>query len=278
MNSRYILLILSNMRTNTESILNDNYKKYHRPEYIDPDPLLFPRRYTDNLDIEAAAFIAASFALGRVGNIISFLERIFDVLGNPYKGLVERSPEEIRSLFSGFKYRFYSSADISQFMLGLRRIYIDYGSIEACFMEGYSSAANDDLSVPPVIAGLIRIANNVNREGCGRNVVSNPECGSACKRLFLFLRWVVRRDEIDPGFWKFSPSELLIPVDTHVMKVSRYLGLSSRRTADIKTAREITENLKLFDKEDPVKYDFSMSRIGIHPDLSYADLENNIGV
>ncbi len=270
MNSRYILLILSNMRTNTESILNDNYKKYHRPEYIDPDPLLFPKRYTDNLDIEAAAFIAASFALGRVGNIINFLERIFDALGNPYKGLVERSPEEIRSLFSGFKYRFYSSADISQFMLGLRRIYTDYGSIENCFMEGYSSERS-------VIAGLISVANTVNREGCGRNIVSNPECGSACKRLFLFLRWVVRKDEIDPGFWKLSPSELLIPLDTHIMKVGQYLGLSSRRTADIKTAREITENLKLFDKEDPVKYDFSMSRIGIHPDLSYADLENNIG-
>ena len=262
------------MRADTESILNDNYKKYHRPEYIDPDPLIFPRRYADKLDIEAAAFIAASFALGRVGNIISFLEKIFNVLGDPYKGLTDRSHQDIISLFSGFKYRFYSSADITRFMLGLRRIYNEYGSVESCFMEGYSSAVTRGGAEPPVIAGLTSIADTVNREGCGRNVVSNPACGSACKRLFLFLRWVVRKDEIDPGFWKLRPSELLIPLDTHVMKVSQYLGLSIRKTADIKTAVEITENLKLFDKEDPVKYDFSMSRIGIHPDLSYADLEN----
>ena len=266
------------MNSRTADILNDYYSRFHRPEFIDPDPLLFPLRYENTLDVEAAAFIAASFALGRVNLIIAFLERIFSALGSPVEGLTGRTEDQLRELFSGFKYRFYSSEDIFHFMQGLRNIYLDYGSLESCFKDGYSEAGKGGCPELPVIAGLSNVAAKINREGSRRNIVSNPLCGSACKRLFLFLRWVVRNDDIDPGFWKMNPSELVIPLDTHVMKVSRYLGLTERKSADLKTAIEITENLKLFDKEDPVKYDFSMSRIGIHPDLSYAELEKHIGV
>lgn len=264
----------------TSVILEGFYKKYHKPEYIDPDPLLFPRRYRNSADIEAAAFIASSFALGRVNSILSFLESLFEILGPPAKGLCGRSGQEIISDFQELKYRFYSPADISRFLTGLRRVYLEYGSIENCF-KNFSEEASSD----PIIAGLSGIAGLINDNdylsaaGCPdgqRNVVSRPEAGSACKRMMLFLRWVVRRDDIDPGIWDFDPALLLIPVDTHVMKVSRFLGLTERKLADIKTAKEITANLKLFDKADPVKYDFSMSRIGIHPDLSYSELEQQI--
>ncbi len=257
-------------------ILEDYYNRYHKPEFIDPDPLLFPRMYTKPEDIEASALISASFALGRVNLIVGFLERIFAALGNPHEGLVGRTDDEITDLFRDFKYRFYSSADIIHFMQGIRRVYIDYGSLEACFMEGFSNAELKDRVRVPAAAGLCNIADKVNREGSNRNIISDPMRGSACKRLFLFLRWVVRNDDIDPGWWSLNTSELIIPLDTHVMKVSKYLGLTKSNSADLKTAVEITEGLKLFDKKDPVKYDFSMSRIGIHPDLSYAELEDDI--
>ena len=131
------------------------------------------------------------------------------------------------------------------------------------------------MPVQPVLSGLAAVADEVNGAGSSRNVVADPRAGSACKRLFLFLRWVVRNDDIDPGFWKLSASELVIPLDTHVMRVSRCLGLTTRRAADFRTALDITDGLKLFDKEDPVRYDFSMSRIGIHPDLDYSELEKH---
>jgi len=258
-------------------ILKENYALYHRPEYIDPDPLLFPRRYQRPLDVEAAAFIAASFALGRVNLIIAFLERVFSALSplGPHEGLVSRSEKELGEIFSDFKYRFYASEDIVHFMKGLRQLYLEYGSIEACFMTGHSMAGVDGMPASAVLSGFTGVADKINRQGSKRNIVSNPRAGSACKRLFLFLRWVVRSDDIDPGIWSLSPSELIIPLDTHVMRVSRYLGLTNRRSADFKTAAEITDNLKLIDKVDPVRYDFSMSRIGIHPDLDYSELENN---
>jgi uncharacterized protein (TIGR02757 family) len=263
-----------------KAILEGFYKKYHKPEYIHPDPLIFPRRYSRPEDVEASAFIAASFALGRVTAIISFLERVLAALGEPAAGLTGRSEPELRALFRDFKYRFFSEDDIIRFIFGLRRLYLEYGSIENCF----NSAAGGEGSLD---AGLRQIAAAVNAghetggPGCrdgDRNVVSSPEQGSACKRLNLFLRWVVRKDEIDPGGWKLGTEKLVIPLDTHVMRVSSFLGLTSRRTADFKTAVEITEGLKLFDKEDPVRYDFSMSRIGIHPGLSYAELEKEISV
>ncbi|MDC7226569.1 MAG: TIGR02757 family protein [Spirochaetales bacterium] len=262
------------MKHPAQRVLDENYSLYHKAEYIDPDPLLFPRRYSNPLDVEAAAFIAAAFALGRVNLIITFLERIFGALGpdGPHKGLTDRTDLELAELFADFKYRFYSSYDIIHFMQGLRRLYLDYGSIEACFVNGRRAAGTKGLPEHPSLAGLAAVADAVNREGSNRNVVSNPRGGSACKRLFLFLRWVVRCDEIDPGIWTLPLSELIIPLDTHVMRVSRYLGLTDRKSADFKTAMEITENLKLIDKEDPVRYDFSMSRIGIHPDLDYSDL------
>lgn len=264
------------MNKNAELILNDYFERYHRPEYIHPDPLIFPLRYVDMHDVEAAAFISAVFALGRVSLILQFLESVFEVLGNPYEGLVSRTETEIETLFTDFKYRFYSSADIIHFMKGLRSLYLEYGSIEACFMKGFNTGLRSGSSVLPIVTGLASVAAAVNRGGSQRNVVSNPSSGCASKRLFLFLRWVVRSDEIDPGGWSLERSALVIPLDTHIMQVGRYLGLTERKGADLKTAVEITEKLKLFDKADPVKYDFSMSRIGIHPDLSYAELEKSI--
>ncbi|MBI9108615.1 MAG: TIGR02757 family protein [Spirochaetales bacterium] len=265
------------------TILEGFYRKYHKPEYINPDPLIFPRRYELPLDIEAAAFIASSFALGRVNQIISFLESLFGRLGSPLDGLCRRSEKEIAGDFRDFKYRFYSPDDISRFLIGLRRIYIENGSIENCFKT--KAKAIRDLGQDYIIAGLSGIAEAINdgrdltETGIGpghRNVVPNPGGGSACKRMNLFLRWVVRKDCIDPGMWELDPGLLLVPLDTHVMRVSSFLGLTERKIADMKTVKQITSNLKLIDKADPVKYDFSMSRIGIHPDLSYSELEKEI--
>ncbi len=271
----------------TAEILERFYRKYHKAEYINPDPLIFPLRYTDFKDIEASAFISAAFALGRVNAILDFLEKLFLRLGSPYDGLVNRSEAELTALAAGMKYRFYSESDIGKFLAGLRRIYIEYGSLENCFSAGVEKTPDTGL----VPAGLGNIYKSIYSRpgklvsGCsesagerpeGRSVIANPDCGSACKRQSLFLRWMVRSDNIDPGGWKLDKSQLIIPVDTHVMKVSTFLGLTNRKSADFTTAVEITDSLKKFDKGDPVRYDFSMSRIGIHPDLTYKELEDQL--
>lgn len=262
------------MNTVTKDILCHFYESYHKTEFINPDPLLFPRRYSNSKDVEAAAFISSSFALGRVGCIINFLEEVFNILEAPVMGLTKRSEKEIESDFKKLKYRFYSGADIVNFFKGLRLIYINYGSLENCFNTGYKIYKLSDDRVAAVISGLAAIADAINTTKGKQNIVADPHGGSACKRLFLFLRWVVRSDNIDPGGWTLPTSDLIIPLDTHITKIGRLLKLTNRKSADLKTAIDITTKLKELDANDPVKYDFSMSRIGIHPELSYSKLHS----
>jgi uncharacterized protein (TIGR02757 family) len=252
----------------TSILLDSIYKKYHKYEYIHPDPLEFLSKYTNPEDMEIVALIASSFAIGRVQSILQTINIILEVLKSPKKDLLFLNRKELELAFSGFKYRFYTDNSLVDFLIGIKNVISEFGSLHYCFLEGVKKTDSDSLgSLSYFVSKLTGNA------GSGQRVLPDPEKGSACKRLNLFLRWMVRKDDIDPGIWSdVSKDILIIPLDTHMMQISQILGFTSRKSADMKTAIEITDALKQYDSVDPVRFDFSLTRLGIHPDLNYDEL------
>lgn len=243
------------------------YERYHRPEYIHPDPLELVLRAEPH-DREVTALIASSLALGRVDLILEAAGSVLGALGSPAAALASLSPREVRSLFVRFRYRFFSGEQLANLLIAVGRALRRFGSLEACFRDGLSPGDVNTLSA------LTRFVHRMRQfaEGDIGILLSDPAKGSASKRLNLFLRWMVRRDAIDPGGWDLPPRLLLVPADVHMIRVSRMLGFTERKQPDLRAAIEITSSLSLLCAEDPVKYDFSMTRLGIHPALTYANL------
>ncbi|WP_455383723.1 TIGR02757 family protein [Salinispira pacifica] len=242
------------------------YRRFHSPQYIFPDPLqlLLPER--DPLEREAVALVASAFALGRVGSILAAAGEVLDRLrcaaGSVRAGMCELAFADLSHLFRGFVYRFFGTAEVAGFLAAAGALIREWGSLEACFAAGLSGG--DDTVLPALsrFSGALRSRLPV---PCGI-LVTNPEQG-ASKRMHLFLRWMVRHDSVDPGGWRsVSPSRLIVPMDTHMLRVSRQLGITQRRTADIRTAMEVTEVFRAIRPDDPVRYDFSLTRYGIHPE------------
>lgn len=252
----------------TGILLDSIYKKYHKTEYIHPDPLEFLSNYKNPEDMEIAALIASSFAIGRVHSILQTIDIILEVLKSPKKDLLSLNRKKLELSFTGFKYRFYTDSSLVDFLIGIRNVIRNFGSLHNCFLEGVKKADSD-----PLDSLTYFVSKLTEKAGSGQRVLPDPEKGSACKRLSLFLRWMVRKDAIDPGIWSdISKDILIIPLDTHMMQISQILGFTSRKSADMKTAIEITDALKVYDPQDPVRFDFSLTRLGIHPDLNYDEL------
>ena len=252
----------------TGILLDSIYKKYHKPEFIHPDPLEFLNNYLKSEDIEIVALIASSFAIGRVQSILQVIEVILKVLKSPKKDLMDLNRKDLDLAFSGFKYRFYTDSGLVDFLMGIKNVVSEFGSIHNCFLSGVKETDRDSLGSLSFFVS--QLTSDIFR---GQQVLPDPDKGSACKRLNLFLRWMVRKDNIDPGIWADVPKDILIiPLDTHMMQISHILGFTKRKAADMKTAIEITEALKLYDPIDPVRFDFSLTRLGIHPDLNYDEL------
>jgi len=248
-----------------------NKLEYHYKQFdysqIYPDPLIFPHHYKNKLDIEVSAFISSIFAYGNVTQIINSLKKLHDLFGNsPFDYLTKFNSRKDILFFKTFKHRFYTGDDTKVLFHTLKYSLTKYGSLENLFMMFYS---NKDKNIKRALSlfseELTKIA--VNNKKLSRGVkfmFPSPNSGSACKRMNLFLRWMVRKDELDFGLWKDIPTEkLIIPVDTHIAKISKQLNLTKRKNVSWNMAEEITENLKRFDKKDPVKYDFAICHIGI---------------
>lgn len=255
----------------TGEILEKIYKKYHKKKFITPDPLEFLFNYEDLRDREIAALIAGGFALGRVEAIRKNVSYILTTLGPLYETLTLAEPKEIASRFKGFCYRFYKEKELLELLMGIRRVLLEFGSLNNCFLAGSKKKG--------LLGGLdffVRKIYETNYDK-GRKILPLPSKGSCCKRLFLFLRWMVRKDRIDPGGWRgISKAELIVPLDTHLFQLATILGLTKRRSGDFKAALEITGAFKYFSPRDPLKYDFSITRLGIHPDLSYDELKREL--
>ena len=243
------------------SLLEEVYGVYHRPEYIHPDPLEFPRMFDDPLDREIAALVSSSLAYGNVRAIRSSLSAVFCRMGSSPRRFVEFSSRGgLEGAFSGFRHRFTGDAELVDFLWALGRVVEGFGSLKACFLEGFNPADPDVFSAlgafTSKIAAFMRAGKN--------SLLPCPGSPSACKRLNLFLRWMVRHDEIDPGGWPEVPkSSLVVPLDVHMHAIGLRLGLIRRRSADRKAALEMTDALRNIDPNDPVRFDFSLTRIGM---------------
>jgi uncharacterized protein (TIGR02757 family) len=248
---------------NTQLILNNLYEQFHLREFVQPDPLQFLYHYPKLEDREIVGLLASSLALGRVNAIIEIIEKVLTRIPSPHEYLVSLKEKEIKDLFPEFKYRFYDQEDLVSLLLAIKRILEEYGSLNMCFVRGYKQ---EDINILPALTFFVESLSSPKR----LKMLANPSKGSACKRLMLYLRWMIREDIIDPGGWQGIPrSKLVIPLDTHMFKVGKILNLTGRNDAGMKTALEITEGLKKYNREDPVSFDFSLTRPGIHPDLNY---------
>lgn len=253
---------------NTQILLDSIFNQYHLPEYIHPDPLEFLGKYEKSEDMEIVALIASSFAIGRVQSILQTIEIILKVLKSPKNDLLSLDRKDLEFAFAGFKYRFYTHRSLVDFLMGIKNVVSKFGSLHNCFLTGVNKTDGDSLGSLSFFVS--QLTTNISS---GQRVLPDPEKGSACKRLNLFLRWMIRDDNIDPGIWIDIPKDILIiPLDTHMMQISQILGFTCRKSADMKTAIEITESLKIYDPVDPVRFDFSLTRLGIHPDLNYDEL------
>lgn len=246
-------------KTELKAFLEGMYYVYARREIINPDPLYFLYSYHDVRDIEVVGLIASSLAYGRVAQIMKSVERVLACLGNePHKFLTDN--ENFHIVPDDFKHRFTTAYDMNNFLRNISEVIREYESIEG-FMSECLKESDGNL-----FSSLDRFSERLmmNRKSESFSLITAPKDGSACKRLFLFLKWLVRHDDVDPGGWEvLRPCDLIVPTDTHMHRMGIQLGLTKRKNADLKCAIEITNGFKEVCPEDPAKYDFVLTRFGI---------------
>ncbi len=248
-----------------KSALDRLYESFDFNARLRNDPIEFPHRYSRVEDIEVVGFISATFAYGRIGSFKRVIERILRILDHSPSGFVKGfSFSKDAHLFRGVNYRFNTGEDIAGLFFVLSELLRKFGSLEAAFLsffdgEELSSSINGirDYALKKVETAGIDVGERF------AFLFPSPRNG-ACKRMNLFLRWMVRDRDIDFGVWKsFRKDQLVIPLDTHIARIGRCLGLTQRKTQGWKMAIEITRSLRLLDPEDPLKYDFALCHHGV---------------
>ncbi len=254
---------------------------------LDSDPLAFAHRFTDPGDREVAAFLAASLAFGRVASIQASVEKVMSALGPRPAEFLETWDERPLGALRAFRHRWVSGEDVEELLRMVKRARRAHGSLGALFAAGDEEeektgdclesedrrpgSRSDFPDYVPALSSFLRNLHALSRRGSVpsrglRFLLPSPAGGSACKRQHLFLRWMVRTEGFDLGLWtggRFTPARLLLPMDTHVHRIARYLGLTRRKSADLAAAREATGWLRALNPGDPVAYDWALSRLGI---------------
>jgi uncharacterized protein (TIGR02757 family) len=266
--------------------LHDLIERFDQ-RYLPTDPVSLVHRCraagASPADLEIAGFYAAGLAYGGVKVIRASVEGLLDVLGRePAHFVLRFDPIQGQHLFAGFSHRFHKGRDLALLTWLLRQALELYGSLERLFL------AHDDPDWPdigPGLTGFVRtlLAGDVRpfhpdgvlpADAPVRHFLPSPEAGSACKRLCLFLRWMVRREDPDLGLWRsVDPARLVVPLDTHVARLGQYLGLTSRKSGGWRAAQEVSAALRQFEPRDPVRYDFPLAHLGIHHCLHRPDPE-----
>lgn len=245
----------------------DYHYKYFDYSQISPDPLEFLHRYKNWYDVEIAGIISSVFAYGNIKQIISTLEKIHTVIGHqPYEFVTHFDYDKDKEKFAGVTHRFFTPNDVALLFYALNRIYTTYGSLKYLFLLYYFPKENNLKNTISFFSNnIIDIALHKGELSNGlKFMFPDPYKNSACKRMNLFLRWMIRKDELDFGLWEEIPaSRLVIPVDTHVAKICRELKLTKKKNISWAMAEDITENLKKYNADDPVKYDFAICHIGM---------------
>jgi len=252
----------------TKSYLDDLVKKFEVNGFIVNDPIQFPHRFDKQEDIEVSALISSCLAYGNRKKIIETLEDLHEILGDSPSDFVKSFDiKKNGNLFKGFTYRYTKEKDIALLISIIGKTLNDYGTLENAFLKGFNLS---DESIKPSLTSFVNILRSYlpcDESQCSGlyQLLPSPELGSACKRLNLFLKWMVRKPPVDLNLWKNIPENLLIiPLDVHVARVSRSWKLATRKSNDWKTAEEITGNLRKYDNSDTVKYDFALFGMGIN--------------
>ncbi|CBE70115.1 MAG: TIGR02757 family protein [Candidatus Methylomirabilis oxygeniifera] len=257
-----------------KALLDELYHRYSRPAFLSTDPISIPHEYRCPDDREIAAFVAASLAYGNVKQIHRSATAALEAMGKSPARFIRRfDPARDPARLRHVVHRFNSGVDLAILCYLLCQAIATAGSLQAFFLKGHDPVHDDiepaltsfvermlSLDVSPFYpSGILPAKAGV------RFFFPSPAGGSACKRLNLFLRWMVRRDDaIDFGLWtEVSPAKLIVPLDTHVARIARQLGLTRIKQANWRMATEVTRRLRAFDPEDPVKYDFALCRLGI---------------
>lgn len=247
-----------------KDFLEEKYQQYCRPDFIPNDPICIPHQYTKLQDIEITAFWAAILAWGQRKTIINKCRELFSMMDHdPHNFILNHSDQELK-LFEKFVHRTFNGTDTLYFIHFFKEFYSQNMSLEQAFTQGLSHQQQH------VGIGLNNFENLFFQSEYApqrtRKHIASPQKGSACKRINMFLRWMVRTDRegVDFGLWKnIGSAQLICPCDLHVDRVARKLSLISRKQTDWQTAVELTNNLRLMDPADPVKYDFALFGLGI---------------
>jgi len=249
------------MKTTTRLELIENlYGRYNKRESSAQDPVHFLEAYEDVRDREVAAMIASALAYGRVAHIMRSVSLVLDRIGSPADFVRRSSRPSLARTFAGFRHRFASGLQLAELLNGIRHIIERYESLEACFGAAMQP---EFTTIAPAMRPFVRELRVGMKEDCG-HLLPVPENGSACKRLALFMRWMVRCDTVDIGGWTCLPtSKLIIPLDTHMNRIGQALDLTARKSPDMRSALEITDSLRVFAPDDPVKYDFALMRLSM---------------
>jgi uncharacterized protein (TIGR02757 family) len=244
-----------------KSFLDLKADQFNRPQFIKDDPITIPHRFSKKQDIEIAGLFAAVLAWGQRTTIIKKCSLLMDLMENePHNFIVNHSRGDLKP-FESFRHRTFNGVDARYFIQALATLYRRHKSLEEIFTSD---------AEPTTEQGIIRfnrqffsLSDHPHRT---KKHLSSPEKKSTCKRINMYLRWMVRDDKrgVDFGIWKtIKPSQLVCPCDVHVDRVGRKLGLIKRKQTDWQTAIELTNNLKKFDPADPVRYDFALFGLGI---------------
>ncbi|MEM1406811.1 MAG: TIGR02757 family protein [Bacteroidota bacterium] len=247
-----------------KNYLDEKYEKYNQPRFIENDPVSIPHQYSKKEDIEIAAFWTAILAWGQRITVINKCNELFSYMDNaPHDFVLNHSEADLKP-FLGFKHRTFNATDTLYFIAVMKWFYKHHSSLEEAFTLGMQPG---DGSVENGLIHFHRLFFSLDDyPPRTRKHIATPERKAACKRINMFLRWMVRSDDmgVDFGIWNaIKPSQLICPCDLHVDRVARRLGLITRKQTDWLTAVELTENLKKLDHKDPVKYDFALFGLGV---------------
>ncbi|AWO01271.1 TIGR02757 family protein [Chitinophaga alhagiae] len=236
---------------------------YNQPAFVAGDPICIPHRYSQLQDIEIAGLFAAILAWGNRTTIINKCTELMELFDNAPYDFIRNHQARDRMRLMGFKHRTFNGLDLMYFVEFLQHYYNNVTSLEFAFSAHLSP---EDADVEKALAGFQRMFFSMEHPERTRKHISTPARNSACKRLNMYLRWMVRNDEngVDFGLWQYiSPAQLVCPMDVHVSRVAARLGLINKPDANWNTAVELTERLRELDPEDPVKYDFALFGLGV---------------
>lgn len=245
-----------------KDFLNEKADQYNNPDFIETDPIQIPHLFSDKNDIEISAFFASTIAWGQRTTIIKNMQKLIALMDHdPYEFIMSSSEKDL-DRFNHFKHRTFNGEDCKFFIRSIKNIYKNHGGLGRLFQEIYSK----EKSIFETLIGFREVFFEIQHPERTQKHVSNVLKGASAKRLNMFLRWMVRKDNngVDFGLWSKIPmSDLFLPLDVHTGNVARKLGLLKRNQNDWKAVKEVTEILRKFNPDDPIKYDFALFGLGV---------------